>query len=116
MLRKVHEARIAALARTDAALVDRQEALIGALADDQPCHGLFVDMTARRLATLGVERAAVARELSDVGAKLMTANRHAASAEKLLARIQAVAGDAAERRRLEDLASPRHRQLPASLR
>ncbi len=107
MLRKAHEARIAALARADAELADRQDALSEALGADQPCHGLFVDVTARRLSRLRLERAALADRIAAAGADLALANRQAGSAERLLARIQAEYAETDERRRLEEIATSR---------
>lgn len=103
-LRKSHEARIASLARADAALVNKQESLVEALAADQPCHGLFVGVTARRIASLQVERAALAQALRVETARRALAHQRAQTADKMLARFHAACEDADERRRLEDLA------------
>lgn len=114
MLRKLHETRLASLTRADAELAGRQEALVEALGADQPCHGLFVDVTAQRLARLAVERATLAGRIAQTGAELVAADRKAGSAERLLTRAQAEYAQIDERRRLEEIASQSGASKPGS--
>lgn len=114
MLRTIHETRLAGLTRADAELAGRQEALVEALGADQPCHGLFVDVTAQRLARLSLERATLAGRIAQTGSDLAAANRKAGSAERLLTRAQAEYAQRDERRRLEEIASQSAAGKPGS--
>ena len=114
-MHRLAEWRIAALDREKAEIARGQESLLGALNDDDPMHGLFVEAMTRRLTALTREadRLAKAREVMEK--KLTEETLKLKRTERMTDRVRREHATSEEKRLFQDLLETLGKTRDASL-
>ena len=101
-LHRIEEWRLADLDRALLALAATEQELIRALNEDDALQGLFIDTTARRLASIAEEAARVGKEKTAQEQRLLEHAARKVCAERLAQAVDREVAQAAEKRALVD--------------
>lgn len=101
-LHRIEEWRLADLERTLRDLAAAEQDLIRALNEDDALQGLFIDATARRLASIAEEAARVGKERTAQEQRLLEEAARKGLAERLAQAADREVAQAADRRALID--------------
>ena len=101
-LHRIEEWRLADLDRTLLALAASEQELIRALNEDDALQGLFIDATARRLASIAEQAARVGEEKTAQEQRLLEHAARKLCAERLAQAVDREVAQAADKRTLLD--------------
>src|SRR6185295_16504834 len=101
-LHRIEEWRLADLDRALLALAASEQELIRALNEDDALQGLFIDATARRLASIAEQAARVGKEKTAQEQRLLEHAARKVCAERLAQAVDREVAQAAEKRALVD--------------
>jgi hypothetical protein len=101
-LHRIEEWRLADLDRTLLALAASERDLIRALNEDEALQGLFIDATARRLASIAEQAARVGKEKTAQEQRLLEHAARKVCAERLVQAVDREVAQAADKRNLLD--------------
>jgi hypothetical protein len=101
-LHRIEEWRLADLDRTLRELATSERDLIRALNEDEALQGLFIDATARRLASIAEQAARVGKERTAQEQRLLEHAARKVCAERLAQAVDREVAQAADKRNLLD--------------
>jgi hypothetical protein len=101
-LHRIEEWRLADLDRTLRELATSERDLIRALNEDEALQGLFIDATARRLASIAEQAARVGKEKTAQEQRLLEHAARKVCAERLAQTVDREVAQAADKRNLLD--------------
>lgn len=101
-LHRIEEWRLADLDRTLRELAATEQDLIRALNEDEALQGLFIDATARRLASIAEQAARVGKEKTAQEQRLLEEAARKVCAERLAHAVDREVAQAADKRNLLD--------------
>src|SRR5512134_1499451 len=101
-LHRIEEWRLADLDRTLRELAATEQDLIRALNEDEALQGLFIDATARRLASIAEQAARVGKEKTAQEQRLLEHAARKICAERLAQTVDREVAQAADKRNLLD--------------